>query len=97
MGAKEAMEGLVKINRSAGERLVYDERLVRRWLSYRDDKEASEKDKKDIAALHQRMYMYAEHLFARFGEKEADELTQLYPFGLRKRSTDILRNITNPA
>ena len=85
MGAKEAMEGLVKINRSAGERLVYDEGFVRRWLSYRDDKEAFEKDKKDIAALHQRMYMYAEHLFARFGEKEADELTQLYPFGLRKK------------
>lgn len=38
-----------------------------------------------IACWNQRMYMRAEKLFASFGKEDSRELTQLYPFGLRRK------------
>lgn len=38
-----------------------------------------------IAQWNRRMYMRAEKLFASFGKEESKELTQLYPFGLRRK------------
>lgn len=80
LGANEALTGIDKLSRM-GCMPQADKAEIREWLSGND----SEKIKRYIDELHQRMYIKAEELFARFNDDESDELTQLYPFGLRRR------------
>ena len=71
-----------KSNGKLVEELHYDVHKIRRYL------DASCEDSKlteYIASLHKDMYMYAEKLFSIFGKDDADELTQLFPFGLRRK------------
>lgn len=85
MSVDEALEGFRKINKASQSVLVYDEQLVRRWLASDGSGGVKEGDEAEMAALHQRMYMYAESMFAMFSDEESDELTQLFPFGLRRK------------
>ena len=80
LGANEALTGIDKLSRM-GCMPQADKAKIREWLSGND----SEKVKQYIDELHQRMYVSAEKMFGKFNDAESDELTQLFPFGLRRK------------
>ncbi len=82
IGINEAKEGLRKLNQSGFPRFEYDISCIGRWLC---DDENDDAVKEYIETLHQTMYIQAERLFTKFSDEESDELTQLFPFGLRRR------------
>lgn len=77
----DAIDGFRKINKISRDGIVYDEPLVRRWLVSTDNTD----DEQLIAKLCQSMYIKAEKMFGMFTADESDELTQLFPFGMRRK------------
>lgn len=83
ISVKDAFDGLNKLTQTGCIHGMYNRRYIESWLA---GDGADDEVKKYIDGLHQYMYIQAERLFAKFSDKESDELTQLYPFGLRRKN-----------
>ena len=79
---KEAIDGLKNLMEKGFPRVDYNIEYIISWLQ---NDSVDDKLTEYIEKFHQRMYIQAEKLFGAFGEAESDELTQLFPFGLRRK------------
>lgn len=78
-----AMNDMKRTGMLTGNIFNYDADKVKRYL---DKLQKDEELTKYISSLHRDMYVYAEKLFGMFNASQADELTQLFPFGLRRKA-----------
>lgn len=78
---KEAEEEIKKIEDIGNTKIPYNRDELYGWLERKD-----ESLNPRIIQFRKYMYGYVEKLFAKFSDAEADELTQLFPFGMTNKN-----------